>query len=281
MSSGSVKLTVVCENTVGRPLPLLGEHGFACLVDAPAGRLLFDTGRGETLLPNLEILGIDPKSIDAVVLSHGHDDHAGGLLPLLRRIGSRPVFAHRGIFADRYFVKGEEQRRIGLAASQAELEGAGARFRFEDECTDLAKGLWFSGSIPRISPIESGDPSLVLKDADSGGWRQDPFDDDAALAIETARGLVVLLGCAHAGLINTVEHFSRQPGNHRLHAIIGGTHLGPVGEPQFAATLDYLAELDDVRLGVGHCTGQVRAARLFNRFPGRVYFASVGSVFEA
>lgn len=277
---GSVKLTVVCENTVGRPLPLLGEHGFACLVDAPGGRLLFDTGRGGSLLHNLETLGIDPMSIDAVVLSHGHDDHTGGLLPLLRQIGIRPVFAHRGIFAERYFVKGAEQRSIGLSASCAELEAAGARFRFLEECSELAKGLWFSGSIPRISPIESGDPSLVLKEAGIGGWIQDPFEDDAALAIETTRGLVVLLGCAHAGLINTVEHFSRQLGNRPLHAIIGGTHLGPVGEPQFAATLDYLAGLDDVRFGVGHCTGQVRAARLFNRFPGQVYFASVGSVFE-
>lgn len=278
--ASSVKLTIVCENTVGRPLPLIGEHGFACLIDSPAGRLLFDTGRGLTLLHNLEILGIDPESIDAVVLSHGHDDHTGGLLPLLQRTGSRPVFAHPGIFAERFFVKGEERRSIGLANGRAELEAAGARFRYLDECCEIAGGLWFSGPIPRTSPLEPGDPCLVQEDPESGRMLADPFEDDAALAVETAQGLVILLGCAHAGLINSVEHFRRQLGSRPLHAIIGGTHLGPAGEPQFSATLKYLETLGTARIGVSHCTGQTRGALLHGRFPERVFFASAGSVLE-
>lgn len=278
--AGSIRLTVVCENTVGRPLPLLGEHGFACLIDSPAGRLLFDTGRGLTLLHNLATLGIDPTSIDAVVLSHGHDDHGGGLLPLLQRIGPRPVFAHPGIFAERFFVKGEERRSIGLTVGRADLEAAGARFRLLDECTEIAEGLWFSGHIPRISPIEKGDPCLVREDPGAGRMIADPFEDDAALAIDTPRGVVVLLGCAHAGLVNTVEHFGRHLERRPLHAVIGGTHLGPVGEPQFLATVDYLASLDTVQVGISHCTGQARGALLFSRLPGRVFFASAGSTLE-
>jgi len=276
----SVRLTIICENTVGRPLPLLGEHGFACLVDSSAGRLLFDTGRGRALLHNLATLGIDPNSIDAVVLSHGHDDHTGGLLPLLQQTGSRPVFAHPAVFAERFYVRGEERRRIGLATSLAELERAGARFRYLDECSEIAAGLWFSGRIPRTNPVEQGDPSLVQPGPESGSMVPDPFDDDAALAIETSRGLVILLGCAHAGLINTVEHFRRQFGQPPLHAIIGGTHLGPVGEAQFIATMNFLATLGATRIGIGHCTGQTRSARLYGQFPERVFFASVGSVLE-
>lgn len=278
--SKPVKLTIVCENTVGRPLPLLGEHGFACLVDSGAGRLLFDTGRGLTLLHNLATLGIDPKSIDAVVLSHGHDDHTGGLLPLLQRTGSRPVFAHPGIFAERFFVRDGERRSIGLSAGRAGLEAAGARFRYLDECSEIAGGLWFSGFVPRTSKVESGDPCLVQESPKSGEMIADPFEDDAALAIETPKGLVILLGCAHAGLINTVEHFRRQLGGRSLHAIIGGTHLGPAGEPQFKATLQYLDALGATRLGVSHCTGQTRGALLHDRFPDRVFFASAGSVLE-
>jgi len=276
----SVRLTIICENTVGRPLPLLGEHGFACLVDSSAGRLLFDTGRGCALLHNLATLGIDPNSIDAVVLSHGHDDHTGGLLPLLQQTGPRPVFAHPAVFAERYSVRGEERRRIGLATSLVELERAGARFRYLDECSEIAAGLWFSGQIPRTNPVEQGDPSLVQPGPESGSMVPDPVDDDAALAIETSHGLVILLGCAHAGLINTVEHFQRQFGQQPLHAIIGGTHLGPAGEAQFIATLNFLATLGATRIGVGHCTGQTRSARLYGQFPERVFFASVGSVFE-
>ena len=83
-SDVSLRLTIVCENSVGKPLPLLGEHGFACLIDCRAGRILFDTGRGATLLPNLSVMGIDPGSIEAIVLSHGHDDHLAGLTALIR-----------------------------------------------------------------------------------------------------------------------------------------------------------------------------------------------------
>jgi len=276
-----LRLTVVCENTVGRPLPLVGEHGFACLIDTASARVLFDTGRGPTLLHNLRVLGIEPHSIDMVVLSHGHNDHAGGLLPLLRQIGSRPVVAHRGIFAERYFVKDQEQRDISLGVSPDELEAAGARFRFCDQLTEIAEGLWFSGKIPRLAEVEAGDPCLVSGKLPDGTWRPDPFDDDAALAVMTQRGLVVALGCAHAGLINTVEHFRSHLGRGPVHAIIGGTHLGPVSEQQFAATADYLAGLAGVRIGVSHCTGQVRSARLFNRFPEQVFFASSGCVFAS
>ncbi len=274
-----LRLTVVCENTVGRPLPLHGEHGFACLVETGAVRILFDTGRGATLLHNLEVLGIDPHAIDLVVLSHGHNDHTGGLLPLLRQVGPRPVVAHPAIFTERYFALGDEQRNISLGVTREELEAAGGRLRFCTDCTEVAKGVWFSGSIARECPDEVGDPSLVAAHSPAGHRGPDPFTDDAALAVATPHGLVIVLGCAHAGLINTVEHFRRHLGVEPVHAIIGGTHLGPVSERQFAATIDYLAALGTSRIGVAHCTGQVRAARLYGQFPGRVFFAAAGCVF--
>jgi 7,8-dihydropterin-6-yl-methyl-4-(beta-D-ribofuranosyl)aminobenzene 5'-phosphate synthase len=273
-----VRLTVVIENTVGRPLPLLGEHGFACLVDCAAGRLLFDTGRGAALLHNLAVLGIDAASIDAVILSHGHDDHSGGLLPLLQQIGPRPVYAHPDIFGERYFVKGNELRSIGMANSRQELEAAGAHFRLFEEFTELADGLWFSGVVPRCNRDEHGDPSLVVPSA--SGWKADPFADDAAVAVLTGHGLVVLLGCAHAGLTNTVEHFKAQLQETRVCAVIGGTHLGPVAEEQYTATTAYLAAQPAMRIGIGHCTGQARAARLYARFPDRVSFAAAGTIFD-
>lgn len=274
----AVKLTIVVENTVGSPRPLLGEHGFACLVDCAAGRLLFDTGQGQALLHNLAVLDIDAASIDAVILSHGHYDHSGGLLPLLQQVGPRAVYAHPEIFGERYFMKGDELRPIGMAGSRHELEAVGARFRMIEESTELAHDLWFSGFIPRHNRDEHGDPSLVIPSVK--GWKTDPFADDAALAVKTCHGLVVLLGCAHAGLINTVEHFKTQLRETRIHAIIGGTHLGPVAESQYAATETYLKDHPDMRIGIGHCTGQVRAARLYSRFPDRVSFAAVGTTFE-
>jgi 7,8-dihydropterin-6-yl-methyl-4-(beta-D-ribofuranosyl)aminobenzene 5'-phosphate synthase len=273
----SLQLDIICENTVGRPIPAGGEHGFACLLNLPFGTWLFDTGSGGTLLKNLEVLGHEARRIEAVVLSHGHYDHCGGLLPLLQNIGPRPVHAHPQIFKKRYWLGRHEQRDISLPYSLEDLAAAGAEFHWHDTMAELAPGLHFSGAIPRLIPQESGDPHLVESPDGHDQWRPDTLADDAALAIETPRGLVILLGCAHAGLVNTVEWFRARLGQARVHAIIGGTHLGPAGDEQFAATVDYLARLEFDRLGLSHCTGQIRAAQLHARFPNKVFFANVGT----
>jgi len=274
----SLQLAIVCENTVGRPIAACGEHGFACLLQTSAGRWLFDTGSGDTLLANLAALDLDLQSIDGVILSHGHYDHCGGLLSVLRTTGPRRVYAHPEIFSERFWNGLHEQRNISLPFNQDELEAAGAEFVFVKDFTELATGIYFSGEIARRTALETGDSHLVRRSEAGDSWLTDPFTDDAALAIETAKGLVILLGCAHAGLINTVEWFRQNLDNRRIHAIVGGTHLGPASDEQFSATVDYLARLDFDRLGVSHCTGQIRSAQLYAKFPNKVFFANVGTI---
>lgn len=273
----TLQIDIICENTVGRPVRACGEHGFACLVKTDAGTWLFDTGSGETLLSNLDILGHDAHQIDGIILSHGHYDHCGGLLPLLKAIGPRPVYSHPHIFLQRFWQGQHEQRDISVPFTRDDLNHVGARCEFYEALTELAPGLYFSGTIPRISAVESGDPKLVISSTESDKLMTDEFPDDAAIAIESKAGLVILLGCAHSGLINTVEHFRNISGDPRIHAIIGGTHLGPAGDEQFVATLEYLSRLDFDRLGVSHCTGQIRSAQLYARFPNKVFFANVGT----
>ncbi len=276
----TMQMTVVCENTVGRSIPAGGEHGYSALLQTQGGTWLFDTGSGRTLLHNLEVLGCDPDQITAVVLSHGHADHVGGLLPLLQRIGPRTVYAHPQVFTERRWQGQHEQIDIGPPCSRSSLEEAGASFRFERRFSELAPGLYSSGEILRSNKAETGDPHLLAKKGPHDEWSPDSFKDDLALAVDTPAGLVILLGCAHAGLINTVEHFRKKLPYRRVHAIIGGTHLGPASDAQFEATLDYLHKLDFDRLGLAHCTGQIRAAQLHARLPSKVFFASVGSTFK-
>jgi 7,8-dihydropterin-6-yl-methyl-4-(beta-D-ribofuranosyl)aminobenzene 5'-phosphate synthase len=273
----TLQLAIICENTVGRPISARGEHGFACLVQTVDATWLFDTGTGGTLLSNLAALEHDAHQIEGVILSHGHYDHCGGLLPLLKEVGSRPVYAHPQIFIERFWQGQHEQRNISLPYTRSDLESAGADFNLLDSFQELTPGIYFSGTIPRKFPLEVGDPHLVQPSVDGEGWVADEFQDDAALAIETSKGLVILLGCAHAGMVNTIEHFRSKLDTPRVHAIIGGTHLGPSSDEQFAAILDYLTRLDFDRLGVSHCTGQIRSAQLHARFPNKVFFANVGT----
>jgi 7,8-dihydropterin-6-yl-methyl-4-(beta-D-ribofuranosyl)aminobenzene 5'-phosphate synthase len=276
----TIRLDIICENTVGRPIAACGEHGFSCLVRTESGTFLFDTGSGQTLLNNLDSLGIDACQIDAVILSHGHSDHCGGLLPLLKKIGPRSVYSHPQIFNERFWQGQHEERDISMPYTRSELESAGATFNFLGSFAVLAPGIYFSGVVPRLDPLEKGDPHLVCRAAGGRGWVADEFADDSALAIETQKGLVILLGCAHSGLINTVEHFRHELDDPRIHAIVGGTHLGPASDAQFEATLDYLKHLDFDRLGVSHCTGQIRSAQLYAHLPNKVFFANVGSTLK-
>ncbi|MDO9079259.1 MAG: MBL fold metallo-hydrolase, partial [Desulfuromonadales bacterium] len=133
--------------------------------------------------------------------------------------------------------------------------------------------------VPRRTDYEKGDPHLVVTDG-HGGYCPDPLRDDLSLAITTDKGLVILLGCAHAGVINIVEHFREQSGEERICALIGGTHLGPASEEQFQATLSKLKSYRLGKIGLSHCTGLNRGAQLFQEFAGRSFYAAAGTVLE-
>ncbi len=268
------KITVLVDNTVAAPGPLLGEHGFAAWVEKGRDRVLFDTGRGAALLPNSAALGLDLARTGAVVLSHGHSDHSGGLAPLLAAFGSRTVVGHPGVFAARSWVGSDGFRRpIGLPHPREALERMGAIFVLKTGWVEVAEGIHATGQVPRLTPFESGDPSLV---ADATG-AADPFDDDLSLVVEGEEGLLVLLGCAHAGVVNVLRHVAVRFPDQPLHTVIGGTHLGFASDAQLAATLEALREMGIARLGACHCTGPVAACRLNSAYGERFFFAGAGT----
>lgn len=272
-------LTILCENTVTRPGGLLGEHGFACLLETDGGRFLFDTGQGLAILDNARLLGKELHGLDGIILSHGHADHCGGLLQVLAAGGPLPVYAHPDIFIPRFWVGRYQRRANGCPFDRARLERAGGGLQPVHGFRELVPGLFLSGEVPRSSGFESGDPHLMVETGE-GELVPDPFVDDLSLAVDTPHGLLVVVGCAHAGLVNILSHFQDRTGGRRIFAVIGGTHLGPAGDAQFAATADYLSRCAIERLGLSHCTGLSRGGELAQRFPGRVAFANVGFQLE-
>lgn len=276
----TARITILCENSVSRPGQLIGEHGFAALIETPQQSILFDTGQGHGLINNAREIGRNLQGISSLVLSHGHNDHTGGL-PLLLDHLQRPlkIVAHPDIFTERYWRSDFELRSIGMTAQRSELETRGASFSLEKNFLQLDEALFCSGEVPRQTSFEKGDPHLVIADG-AGGYVQDQLRDDFSLALTTGRGLVILLGCAHAGVVNIIEYFREKTGEERIHSLIGGTHLGPAPEEQFQATLAALKNYQIGKIGLSHCTGLNRSAQLHNEFPGRCFFAAAGTVLD-
>ena len=214
----------------------------------------------------------------------GHYDHVGGLSYVLERAGKRlPVCLHEKAFGERYSNARNGRRFIGIPVRRERLAALGADFRWiGSEPLEWLPGVWLSGTVPRVTPFETGDAHLVAPDATSGCDCQDPLEDDMAIFCRTPRGLVVLGGCAHSGLVNMVRHGLTLTGCTRLHGWIGGTHLGPAGTEQQAATLKQLADFAPDFVAANHCTGFDMMVRLQSVFGDRFIPAFVGTeiVFE-
>jgi len=273
-------VTVICENSVIKPGGLIGEHGFSALVERGPEKVLFDTGQGFALVHNARILDIDLSAIRKVALSHGHNDHTGGLADLLRVGPEREVYAHPGIFGSRFReVPDGAPKPIGIPFTRSYLEGLGARFRLSDEPQEISPGITTTGVVPRKTDFETGDPTLLLG-CDDGTCCPDPLSDDLSLVVEGEGGLVVLLGCAHAGLVNILDHVRGLKPDKPVKAVIGGTHLGLSGEKQMAATIEAMARMGVERVGASHCTGLAGSARLREALGDSFFFAGVGAVLE-
>ncbi len=276
-----LRFTVLCENVVAN-LRGIGEHGFAVFVETETGTYLFDTGVGIGILRNSLTFSRDLRSVQKILLSHGHYDHTGGLKDVLSVTGPIEVHGHPAIFDEKYALEhaGEDMtvRFIGMPERRESLEASGADFHLGSGFRDIAKGVYLTGEIPRLSSFERGDKRLAVKRGEV--YDVDTVPDDGALVISTEMGLVVLLGCAHAGMVNTLEHVRRNLPGAPLHAVIGGTHWGILPEDAVELSIKAIADMEVGTVGVCHCTGIAYAAKLIRAVGERGFYASVGTVFE-
>jgi 7,8-dihydropterin-6-yl-methyl-4-(beta-D-ribofuranosyl)aminobenzene 5'-phosphate synthase len=288
-----LRLVTLSENTA-KWLWVLGEWGWCMLIEADGYNLLFDAGLRVSATYNAAAMGVDLAKVDRVALSHGHVDHTGGLrdvLELMRRTVGHSNFlepdareieivAHPEVWGPKYIKHGDPAYSYrGIPFLKAELEERqGARFVESREPVWLTDDIVWSGEVPMLNDYETIAPICFLKE---GGGRYsdgdatfvpDPLNDDAALYLKTELGLIVILGCAHRGMMNTIHHAQRLTGMEKVHMVVGGTHLVSASDHQMESTIAELKRLKIEKVGVSHCTGLASAAKVAAALGDKVFF---------
>ncbi len=272
-----MKITVLVENTAGKR-ELLAEHGLSFLIESGRSKILFDTGQGLALRHNAEQLEVDLKTITAVVLSHGHYDHTGGLTFALNGMNCPRLYAHPETFSLKYARNPDGSvREVGMTAGNKITAGELAEIVLVEEKTMIADGLFLTGPVPRTTDFEDTGGSF-FKDPDCR--TPDDLPDDQAACIETAAGTVVVLGCAHSGVINTLRYIQTLTANRPIHTVIGGMHMVNAGPERMERTVEELRRFNIQRLIPCHCTGFAAALRLWNEFPGKCETCPSGTIIE-
>jgi 7,8-dihydropterin-6-yl-methyl-4-(beta-D-ribofuranosyl)aminobenzene 5'-phosphate synthase len=270
-----IKITTLSENTAD--VGYVAEWGLSMYIEADGLNVLFDTGAGIAALHNARLMGINLTAIDNIVLSHGHYDHTGGLCDVLKTVGREvEVIAHPDIWAAKYGrLKKRPSHFAGVPFRRELLEDLGARFNLTKAPFRLTKNFLTTGEIPMLSDYEEIDSGLF--DKETGEMLPDELNDDLALVIDTEYGLVVILGCAHHGIINTLRHAQKLTGKELIYAAIGGTHLLNASLERLEKTAAELQEMGVQYLGVSHCTGFEASAYLAREFGERFFLNNAGT----
>lgn len=271
-----LKITVLVENTAGKQ-KALAEHGLSFLLETDDKQILFDTGQGHVIENNLQHMKIDLAAVDTLILSHGHYDHTGGLhLVLPEMCAGTRLYAHPAAFDPKYSRNPDGTTRyIGMAEINKQAIADHAELISVESCMSVYGDLRLTGPVPRLTDFEdTGGP--FFKDASAR--IPDDIADDQSAFIDTAAGTVVILGCAHSGIINVLRYIQTLTGNRPIHTVIGGMHLHNASEERIDRTMEELHRLDIQRLIPCHCTGFAASARMWNEFPGKCMPCRTGSV---
>ena len=272
-----LRITVLVENTAAGRGPM-GEHGLSFWIEHAGTHVLFDTGQTDLFAHNARVLGIDLSRANAIVLSHGHYDHTGGLAKAMQIAPQARVFLHPDAMKPKFSRHADGTvHDVGLPhLTEEKIRRQSGGIVLTLQPVEIAEGLFVTGQITRGNNFEDTGGEFFR---DAACVEPDPLNDDQAVYFRSSKGIVVLLGCAHAGVINTIDHIRALNDGHSPHALIGGMHLSNASEARTTATLDAIQSYDDLMLAPAHCTGTRQEMLLWHRYPRRCRECVVGSQF--
>ena len=279
MIDKSIDITVLIENTVSHK-DLKSEHGLSFWIETDYGNLLWDTGQTALLLYNAQKLGLSLRATTHIGLSHGHYDHTGGLLEVLKLAPHAHVYGHPDLFVKKYIKYENAEYSVKPVGSPVEKDIVEKRCKsliLSLEPVEILPGIFTTGEIPRKTSFEDTGGDFFL---DRACTKRDPIIDDQALYIEGSQGIIVILGCAHSGVVNTLNYISELTRQRKIFAVFGGMHLLKASKERLEVTAKTLAQYDVQVIGPCHCTGLKAITYLISRFTDRFVECSTGSFFK-
>jgi 7,8-dihydropterin-6-yl-methyl-4-(beta-D-ribofuranosyl)aminobenzene 5'-phosphate synthase len=272
-----LEVTVLAEDSVLYESPLWGQHGVSFLLEAYKDgvkrNVLVDVAQSpEALLHNMRLLGVNPSIIDAVILTHCHYDHTQGLAEILKAVGKRdlPVIAHPDIFRLNFVVE-PYLRHVGVMSSDSRerIEESGGTLYLTRDPLQIMPGLMTTGEVKRQTDFEEVGIPLKTITRDGRVVEDRMVDDTSVIANIGNKGIVIITGCSHAGIVNIVKHSIELTGIKKIKAIIGGLHLIEAPTERIKKTVEALSKYDIDLISAGHCTGFEAQVELYKTFGER------------
>ena len=268
-------VTVLVDNMAGGG-PLLGEWGASFFLETDKHRILIDTGAGQALIGNARNLNVDLGKTEGIVLSHEHADHTDGLEQALKACGTVDLYLHQTGFETRYWKEGSTVEPHRLPFSRQQLAQRVRKLVETKEPTIIREGVMVTGQIPRVTDFED---TGVRENAflDQSAKTPDPIADDQAIFFRVPEGVVILLGCGHAGLVNTMQYVCQLLGESEIYAVMGGTHLVGASPHRVQQTIAALRRYKVQKVLLSHCTGLDAHVQFAVAFPGRCQWPASGT----
>lgn len=274
-----VKITTLLENSIGEHLGLQCEHGLSFFVEANNKKIIFDTGQSRMFMDNAEKLQVDVTKADAVVLSHGHYDHTGGMKPLYNELSKAvPLYVHQDLFVKKFRIENKVQQFLGNDFDETWLKDQNVNVQLvKEDVFELFEDVYLVSNFDRTAENLTDNPLYQVKNGNE--YIVDDFHDELSMVVRTNEGLVILLGCSHAGVGNIVSTIkSRIDGD--INTIVGGTHLVQATDERIEGAIKLFQKMDIKHVGVSHCTGKKAGAEFESAFKDKYFYNSTGTILE-